>query len=366
MTEKQHVHRWRLLDTGTRRAAENFAMNRAILDAHQQGEAPHTLRFLGFLPSALIGFHQDVEQELNIDYIHAQGIDIQRRLTGGGAIYFDEQQIGWELYLNRQLLGGTDMASLAARICTTIATAMQGMGVDAKFRPRNDIEVDGRKVSGTGGYFDGSSFLYQGTVLVDFDVEEMMHVLRIPIAKISDKAIADARQRIITFREILGDKTPDLDEIKQRLADAVAREFNVSWFSETQLNTVEQGIYEEALAEIDSDEWIYQHNRPRTWAPMAEAMFRSQGGLLKSCVILDAQHDRLKQVWLTGDFFIKPRRLVADLEAALRNSRISELEQNVQKFFATTEAELLMLTTDDFIQVIATAIDAANTRPAND
>jgi lipoate-protein ligase A len=149
--------------------------------------------------------------------------------------------------------------------------------------------------------------------------------------------------------------------IKQRLADAVAREFDVGWTPETQLNAAEQRIYEEALAEIDSDEWIYQHNRPRTEAPMVEAMFRSRGGLLKSCVILDAQHDRLKQVWLTGDFFIKPRRLIADLEAALRNSRLSELEQNVYKFFARNESELLMLTADDFVQAIAAAIDAVDT-----
>jgi lipoate-protein ligase A len=94
---------------------------------------------------------------------------------------------------------------------------------------------------------------------------------------------------------------------------------------------------------------------------MVEAMFRSRGGLLKSCVILDAQHDRLKQVWLTGDFFIKPRRLVADLEAALRNSRLSELEQNVHEFFARNESELLMLTADDFVQSIAAAIDAVDT-----
>jgi lipoate-protein ligase A len=358
--QAQDAHHWRLLDTGIRRAAENFAMNRAILEAHQQGQAPHTLRFLGFLPSALIGFHQDVEQELNTDYIRDKGIDIQRRLTGGGAIYFDQQQIGWELYLNRQLLGGADMASIAERICTTIATAMQGMGVNARFRPRNDIEVEGRKISGTGGFFDGDSFLYQGTVLVDFDVEKMMRVLRIPAAKISDKAIADARQRTITFREILGDETPGLDEIKRRLAEAVAHEFDVIWSEESQLNSVEQSLYEQALAEIDSDEWIYQHNRPRTEAPMAEAMVRSPGGLMKSCVILDTKRDRLKQVWLTGDFFIKPRRIIADLEAALRNSRISELEQNIHNFFARNEAELLMLTADDFVRAITAAIDSAD------
>jgi len=356
----QEPHHWRLLDTGIRRAAENFAMNRAILEAHQQGQAPHTLRFLGFLPSALIGFHQDVEQELNTDYIRTHGIDIQRRLTGGGAIYFDEQQFGWELYLNRQLLGGTDMGGIAERICNTIASAMQEMGVNARFRPRNDIEVDGRKISGTGGYFDGDSFLYQGTVLVDFDVERMMRVLRIPAAKISDKAIADARQRTITLREILAEQMPDMETIKDNLAAAVAREFGVQWQHETQLNAAEQALYQQALAEIDTPEWIYQHNRPASQAPLAEAMLRCPGGLLKCCVIVDRQRQRLKQVWLTGDFFIKPRRLIADLESALRNIPIAELPQGIEDFFVDYPSELLMLNPDDFIQVIQAAIDAAD------
>ena len=88
---------WRLIDTGIRRAAENFAMNRAILEAHQEGAAPHTLRFVRFEPSALLGFHQNVEQELNLEYIRANNIDVQRRITGGGAIYFSPEQLGWEL-----------------------------------------------------------------------------------------------------------------------------------------------------------------------------------------------------------------------------------------------------------------------------
>ena len=76
----------RVLDTGLRRAAENMALNRALLESHQAGTSPHTLRFLRFTPSALLGFHQDVEQELRTDHCAEQGIDIQRRITGGGAI----------------------------------------------------------------------------------------------------------------------------------------------------------------------------------------------------------------------------------------------------------------------------------------
>src|SRR5512134_3362541 len=86
---------WRLIDTGLRPAAQNFALNRALLEARRTGEAPSSLRFLRFTPSALLGFHQSAEQELNLDYCREQGITVQRRITGGGAIYFDPGQLGW-------------------------------------------------------------------------------------------------------------------------------------------------------------------------------------------------------------------------------------------------------------------------------
>ena len=79
------------------------------------------------------------------------------------------------------------------------------LGVDAQFRPRNDIEVDGRKISGTGGAFDGDALMYQGTLLIQFDVEKMLRVLRIPAEKLSDKAIASARERVANLADLLGE-----------------------------------------------------------------------------------------------------------------------------------------------------------------
>lgn len=348
---------WRLLDTGTRPAAENFAINRAILQSHQQGCSPHTLRFLGFFPAALIGFHQDVEQELNLDYIRENNIEIQRRLSGGGAIYMDELQFGWELYLNRQVLASGDMEAIAKRICDTVAGALQNLGVDAHFRPRNDIEVNGRKISGTGGYFDGDSFLYQGSLLVDFDMERMMRVLRIPAEKINDKSISDARQRIITLRELMLDNVPKLDEVKSVIAQAIADEFEIEWEISDSLNSTEEEQFHQALKEIDSDEWIYQHNRPVGEAPLIDDIYKAPGGLIRTAVIVDTLKQRIKQLWITGDFFVKPSRLIVDLEANLRNSLVSELDKNVKDFFAQTEIEMLMIQAEDFIAAISQALE---------
>lgn len=345
----------RVLDTGLRRAAENLALNRALLESHQQGTSPHTLRFLRFTPCALVGFHQSVSQELRTDYCAEHGIEIQRRITGGGAIYFDETQIGWELYLDKRFLGTAEMPVIAQRICEAAARGISALGVDARFRPRNDIEVDGRKISGTGGAFDGDSILYQGTLLIDFDVERMLQVLRIPAEKLSDKAISSARDRVANLKDLLG-SVPAFGKVQQLLADSFAQSFDVRLEWSDALNEAEQSRFAEALAEMDTPEWVHQHDRPAADAGLVEGLHKSSGGLMRAALALDHARDRIKQVWITGDFFVKPRRAVVDLEASLRDTPVQDLEGNIRRFFDRQPVEMLMLTPEDFLTVLRNAL----------
>lgn len=357
---------WRVIDTGLRGAAENISINRALLESHQALRSPHTLRFLRFTPTALVGFHQSVGQELREDYCRQHGIAIQRRVTGGGAIYFDETQLGWELYLDKRALGSADMQAIAGRICEAAARGISRLGVEARFRPRNDIEVDGRKVSGTGGAFDGDSLLYQGTLLVDFDVERMLRVLRIPAEKLSDKAVSSARERVANLKELLG-SAPSLEEVQRCMADAFAEEFGISFVPEAGLNAYEQDRYLEALAEIDTQEWVCQHDRPVSEVPVREGIYRCPGGLLRASVRLDVARGRIKEVWLTGDFFVNPRRMIPDLEAALRDIPVAQLPERVSAFFNRHPAQMLSLDPGDFTAVISRALETepvAGTAPA--
>lgn len=348
---------WRVLDTGLRSPAENIALNRALLEARQADEIPSTLRFLRFTPSALLGFHQSAEQELNLDYCREHGIAVQRRITGGGAIYFDETQLGWELYLHKRDVGTTDMRAIADRICTAAARGIASLGVEAKFRPRNDIEVDGRKISGTGGAFDGDALMYQGTLLIRFDVEKMLRVLRIPAEKLSDKAIASARERVANLAELLG-QAPDDAVVQARIADAFAAEFGVA-FETGGLTAPETHRYRSALAEIDTADWVYMLNRPQSDAPVLEAVRKFPGGLVRAAMIVDRSRDRVKQVSFTGDFFVQPKRAIADLEARLRHTEASRLERHILEFFAAREVDMLGLTAADLCLVAREALQQA-------
>lgn len=345
----------RVLDTGLRRAAENLALNRALLEAHQSAGSPHTLRFLRFTPSALLGFHQSAAQELREDYCRENGIDIQRRITGGGAIYFDETQIGWELYLDKAFLGTTEMTRIAERICEAAARGIRELGVDARFRPRNDIEVDGRKISGTGGAFDGDSILYQGTLLIDFDIERMLRVLKIPAEKLSDKAIASARDRVANLKDLLGE-LPSFATVQQAIARSFADEFGVALDWSGQMTAAEEQLFAVALTEMDTPEWVYQHNQAANAMGVLEGLHKSAGGLMRVALAVDHARDRIKQVWITGDFFVKPKRLIVDLESRLRDTAIADLESTLQGFFAQQPAEMLLLTPDDFLTAMRNAL----------
>lgn len=354
--------RWRLIDTGLRPAAENIAINRAMLEAHQEGLIPHTLRFLRFQPSALVGFHQSAEQELRVDYCTAHGIAIQRRITGGGAIYFDETQIGWELYLDRRVLGTADMQDISRRICEMAAAGMRRLGVDAQFRPRNDIEVNGRKISGTGGAFEGDSIMYQGTLLVDFDIEKMLRVLRIPAEKLSNKAIASARERVANLKDLLG-ITPDMQIVMQSLTQSFAEGFGVDFEPATTMSAPEQEKFQYALAEIDHPDWINLISRPLTDAPILEGLHKAEGGLLRVAVSVDITANRMKQVWFTGDFFVNPKRMVMDLEAALRDSSLAGYRHTVNEFFRHYPVEMLRLRPEDFSLAIENALTPLSAKP---
>ena len=214
---------WRLLDTGPRTAAENMALDEVILTARSRGAAPNTLRFLQFSPHcALVGYHQSVEQEIRLSYCHEHGIQINRRLTGGGGLYWGERELGWEIYASQDdERFPVGVEALYELLCRGAIRGLERLGVRADFRPQNDIEVEGRKISGTGGTSLDGAFLFQGTLLVDFDVNTMLRTLRIPVEKLKDKEVESVKERVTCLAWEL-DAAPPLAEIKAALAAGFA------------------------------------------------------------------------------------------------------------------------------------------------
>ncbi len=348
---------FRIIDTGVREGRANIAFDPALIELRQQEKVPDTIRFMRFPPTALIGRHQDLSREIDLEFCAEQGIGIVRRLTGGGAIYLDEGQLGWELVFHRSSLGIAHLQDLAAAICNAAAAGLRELGVAAKFRPRNDIEVDGRKISGTGGFFDGDVLIYQGTVLVDMDAARMVRALNIPEAKVAKHELDTAEQRVVTLKELLGDELPDLETIQAALIKGFETHLGLTTV------TGEITDAEEALAkryfdeEIGSDEFVAEIDNPDREGELLEGSFTGVGGTINSFVKLEGPTlNRLQRVLITGDFFVTPPRVVFDLEAALAGIGLDEVEPTVEQCFAETEIEMLSVTGDDFVASINDAI----------
>jgi len=158
---------------------------------------------------------------------------------------------------------------------------------------------------------------------------------------------------VIDLHDLLG-AAPPLAEVKARLQAAFAEAFDVA-FAPGELNETERRLFDEALAEIDTPQWVHLLRKPRAELPILESSQKFAGGLLRAAVTYDRPGERIKQVWFTGDFFVNPRRTVADLEAALKDAPLQDVPRCIDFFFQARAVDMLTLTPGDF----AAAVDAA-------
>ena len=348
---------FRVIDTGLRDGRRNIAFDQAMIARHKAGEIPDSIRFLRFPPTALIGRHQCLSREIRLDHCRKNGIGIARRITGGGAIYFDQGQLGWELVFGRRTLEIANLADLTRAICEAAALGLRRLGVDARYRPRNDIEVAGRKLCGTGGFFDGDTLFYQGTLLIDSDMADMVAALKVPEAKLKKRNLDSARQRVVTLRELLGADLPPLDAIKAALTDGFAEGLGV----DPQAGTITDGEEAEARRQHDEDigteAFVAEIDEPAAGDGVLSASHSGPGGTLSAYLRLEGPGEgRVRELLLTGDFFVTPPKTIFDLEASLRGQPVADIGGAVMRFFETAPVDLSTLAPEDVRRVIEAAL----------
>ncbi len=333
-----------------------------MVEAHTLGKIPDTLRFISFKPCVLLGRHQALRQEVNIDFCHAEGIEIGRRITGGGAIYMDEGVLGWALICQRRALGGGALGDLTARICEAAAAGLSRLGVRAKFRPRNDIEVEGRKISGTGGFFDGDTLIYQGTILVDPKPDIMFQALNVARDKYSKHGLNDASQRVTSLVAELGRET-SREEIIAAMSSAFGEKLGLD-LEDGDLSELEEAYASQSFAdEIGTDAFVSEIDDPSREAGVLVGRSSGAGGTVAAYLRLEGPKDQLiREVLISGDFFVTPPRFVFDLEAHLRGTQVNDVADTVKAFFDETEVGLLSITLEDFIAAIQAALQARAVR----
>ena len=141
-------------------------------------------------PAVIVGLNQNVYSEVNLDYLQEKNICLARRVTGGGAVYHDLNNLNYTIV-------GNDLSP------QPIVDALKSLGIDAELSGRNDIFVDGRKVSGYARRVWKGRELIHGTLMYDVDIDTLTKVLDTPTSKLQAKGIASVRSRVANLKEYL-------------------------------------------------------------------------------------------------------------------------------------------------------------------
>lgn len=239
-----------MLKLETHNAFMNMAIDEAVLTARTEGHVADTLRFFRWKPSAVsIGKFQRVENEVQLENCKQQGVDVVRRITGGGAVYHDsEGEVTYSLVASKESLKVGNIADLYERIDSGLTRALSMLGVAADFNEGNakacpNLTVKGRKISGSAQCHRRGVVLQHGTILANVELEKMFTYLRVSWAESCMQVVNVARRRITSLYDELG-KGVSRGELIRALRDGFAQALEIE-IVESELTLGERKLAEE-------------------------------------------------------------------------------------------------------------------------
>ncbi len=311
-------------------------------------------------PYVCIGYHQDLEKEVDLEYCAAHGLPVYRREVGGGAVYLDSGQLFVQWIFHREDVP----ASLEERFRFYIEPIVQtyrALGIEAVHRPINDIHVHGKKIGGTGAAQMGIAEVLVGSLMFTFDKKTMSRVLKVASEKMRDKIFESLEAYMTTMTEQLG-YTPDRAMVKdlylQKAAEILQAEIVPGeWTAE------EEALAQEIDARFQSEEWLYQKGRLQPPAVkihedvhLAEAAFKAPGGLIR--VVVRLHRGRIDDVSISGDFTLLPAFALGALEQSLRGQAATPetLKSRVEEAYQRLQIQSPGVTPADFATAILNAV----------
>jgi lipoate-protein ligase A len=309
-------------------------------------------------PYVCIGCHQDVDQDIDLDYCRTNNIPVFRREVGGGGVYLDGQQLFYQLVLHKDHpLAQGNKEDFYRRLLAPVAKAYGDLGVPTEYKPVNDIITAGRrKISGNGAAEIADHLILVGNIIMDFDYETMVRVLKVPDEKFRDKVYQTMRENLSTLKRETG-RAPSLEEVVPvliaRLEEVLGR------LEPADLPTA---VYEKARElepVLTSDEWLYKRGK---WVPgrdvkiaagvnVLQRTHKAPGGLIRAT--FEVKDGRITWVSLSGDFFFYPAERLEALEVALAEVALKNVEQIITAFFKTEGIESPGVTPSDLAQVLS-------------
>ncbi|MFZ2456452.1 MAG: biotin/lipoate A/B protein ligase family protein [Candidatus Altiarchaeia archaeon] len=213
-------------------------------------------------PAIIMGYSQLIEKELNLDRCDALGYQVTRRISGGGMAFSSERSQIQYGYIG-QLSGlPFDVTESYKEVCGIVIRALEKYSLVGEFKPINDVLCNGKKISGSAQTRGENVLLQHGTLLVDFNVKEMLTCCNIPLEKISDKGIASVEERMIDLNRVLGRNVP-LDDAARAIRYGFEKTFDAE-LKDGALTVEEEKLASELLPKYFDQNWVFRYTQGKT------------------------------------------------------------------------------------------------------
>lgn len=179
--------------------AFNLALEEVLLDRVEAGHPGFAMLWQN-RPTIVVGRFQNARQEINPDFVREKGIEVVRRMTGGGAVYHDAGTLNYTFIHHLENKGELPSFREAGK---PIADALRALGLPVTFSGRNDLMLDGRKVAGVAHCRRGAAFLHHGCILVNSELDVLGEALRADPEKFQSKGVASVRARVTNLADAM-------------------------------------------------------------------------------------------------------------------------------------------------------------------
>lgn len=287
-------------------------------------------------PSVIIGRNQNTIEEINSAYIEKHGIHVVRRISGGGAVYHDFGNLNYTFVTDNT----KDNLNNFRKFTEPVITALNNLGIPAEFAGRNDIVLEGKKISGNAQTYYQDRMFHHGTILFDADLDMVADVLKVSADKIASKGIKSSRSRVTNIRPYL--KQPmDIGKFQDYLLKQILGTEDIASKTYTLSDTDLHNIKDLQNDKYRSWEWNYGRSPEFS----LQKSGRYPGG--KVAFYLDVKEGIIRKCTIYGDFFGKWE--VSDLEKLMIGCRFEkdEIEKTLtrmplENYFYNITAENLL------------------------
>ena len=312
-------------------------------------------------PYVCIGFHQDVEQEVDLDFCRTNHIPVFRRDLGGGAVFLDGDQLFFQLILHRNNPVVTKRKdAFYEKFLQPVINVYRRIGIPAEYKPINDVIAGTRKISGTGAAEMGECIVFVGNLIVDFNYEMMAKILKVPDEKFRDKVHKTLKDNLSTIRRELGTRRAQKWD-EARLNSLMAKEFQrlLGPMKPCEKDGVLQGKIDELRSRMLTDDWLLQKGRKRVsgrdikvrgGTKVLHRIHKAPGGLIRAD--FEVTERRFGDVFLSGDFFCFPEEGISRLESKLKGSAVKETHALLTEFYSEGNIETPGIEIEDWSRVL--------------